>query len=354
MIGTFNIDITRIKHSRIKEVNFEKLPFGKTFTDHMLIADYKEGEWQNPKIVPYGKMEVSPAMSALNYGQSIFEGMKVFKTANGKLSAFRAEDNYHRMNISADRMCMPAIPYDIFIEGLKALVNLDSEWVPSQENHSLYVRPVYFSTDEAIGVKPSETYRFAIVMCPVGPYFLEPLKVYAESEYGRSFEGGMGFAKAAGNYGGAFYPTRKAQQNGYHQIVWLDAKEHKYVEESGAMNLMIVINNTLITPKLSSSKLAGITRDSVLKLAKNQGIQVEERDVSIDEIISALEIGSLEEMFGCGTAVQIAPITLLGYQDKKYSLPAFKDDFISKKIGTLLSNIKTGKVQDTFNWNFYL
>lgn len=346
----FDITINKVANSRVHEQDFEKLPFGKIFSDHMLVADYSDGHWEHPQIVPYGKLDMSPALSALNYGQSIFEGMKAYYQPDGTIGLFRAIDNFHRLNESAKRMCMPAIPENIFMEGLKALIHIDKDWVPKKVNSSLYIRPVYFATDEAVGVKPSESYRLVIFTCPVGPYFTEPLRVYAETQYARSCEGGVGYAKAAGNYGGAFYPTKQAQEKGYHQIVWLDAFEHKYLEESGAMNLMVVIDGKLITPVLSGSKLAGITRDSVLKVARKFNIPCEERNISITELIDAHQKGLLQEMFGCGTAAQIAPIALFGYNNKDYELPSRAENAISGRIGNFLNDLKYGKIANENEW----
>lgn len=342
--------IEKISQSRIGDVDFNSLPFGSLFADHMLVADYENGKWQSPKIIPFQKIPFSPSLSAINYGQAIFEGMKAYNSPDGNIILFRPHDNYKRMNVSAERMCMPEIPEDIFIEGLKELVRLDRAWVPDTDGASLYIRPVLFATDEAIGVKPSETYKFCIVTCPVQSFFKDPLKVYVETNYTRASQGGFGFAKAAGNYGGAMFPTRQAQKKGYHQVLWTDVYEHKYLEESGAMNLMVFIGDTLITPKLTDSKLAGITRDSVLKVAKYWGVKTEERDLSVDEITEAFENGSLKELFGCGTAANIAPIIMFGYKEKDYQLPPINDELFSQKAGRFLNNIKQGKAEDPFGW----
>lgn len=348
--ATINIEITKIGQSKLSEVNFKQLPFGKIFSDHMFSAEYVNGEWKDVKILPYGKIELSPSLSSIHYGQSIFEGMKAYIQPNEQLGLFRARENFLRLNKSAERMCMPPVPEEIFMGGLKALLDIDRAWVPKDTSGSLYIRPFYFATDETLGVKPSESYRFMIFTCPVGPYFTEPLKCYAETTYARSFEGGPGYAKAAGNYGSSFFPLKQAQAKGYHQIIWLDSKEHKYVEESGAMNLMVVLDDVLVTPKLSSSKLAGITRDSVLHIARQTGIKVEERDLSITEITEAASKGRISEMFGCGTAAQIAPIVLIGYSGKDYQLPERTPDLFSEKIGKYLSDIKYGLQPDKWGW----
>jgi len=346
---TFNIQ--KSNTSRLPEVDFKNLVFGKIFSDHMLVADYIGTEWQAPQILPYGKFLVSPSMSALHHAQSIFEGMKIYKGVNGEPLFFRAIDNYNRLNISAERMCMPPVPQDIFMDGLKELVKLDKAFIPDEDNLSLYVRPVYFSTDEAIGVKASQNYRLIIFTTPTGPFYSEPLNVYIETKYSRSAEGGTGYAKAAGNYGGSFYPTKLANERGYHQLIWTDASENKYVEESGSMNLMFVFGNTLVTPQLGPSKLAGITRDSVIKLAKHLGIAVEERNISVDEIITQYNNGNLKEAFGCGTAANIAQIQTIGYDDDKLmALPPISERVIANKIGETLNAIKMGKIKDEFGW----
>ncbi len=344
-------NIQKSTHSRIKEVDFKNLVFGKVFSDHMLVADYIGDDWQTPQILPYGKILISPSMSSLHHAQSIFEGMKVYKNEAGEPLFFRAIDNFNRLNISAERMCMPPVPLDIFMDGLKELVKLDRGFIPDEDNQSLYVRPVYFATDEAIGVKASQNYRLIIFTTPTGPYYSEPLKVYIETKYSRSAEGGTGYAKAAGNYGGSFYPTKLAIDRGYHQLIWTDASENKYVEESGSMNLMFVFGDTLVTPALGPSKLAGITRDSILKLAKHFNINVEERNISVTEIIEQFKSGNLKEAFGCGTAANIAQIQSIGYEDDKLLLlPPISERKISNLLGKTLNDIKMGKINDEFGW----
>jgi branched-chain amino acid aminotransferase len=345
-----NIQINKTPVSRVNEVDFEKLVFGKHFSDHMYMVDFVDGAWQQAQILPYGDMLIKPSLSALHHAQAIFEGMKVFKNKQGEIFFFRLYDNYHRMNRSAERMCMPRIPEDIFVEGLKQLVRLDKDWIPDEEGKALYVRPVYFSIDEVIGVKPAENYRLVIITTPTGAYYPEPLKVLVETNYSRSSEGGTGYAKAAGNYGGAMYPTKLAMQKGYHQLIWTDAIENKYIEESGSMNVMFVISDVLVTPSLSNSKLAGITRDSILKLAVKMGIKVEERNITVDEIIHAQENGTLQEAFGVGTAANVAPICLIGHNGKDYHLPPVEGFTVAHKIGKALTDIKMGKAEDSFGW----
>jgi branched-chain amino acid aminotransferase len=350
MVATENISIQKTKVSRISEVDFNNIPFGKIYTDHMFLADYKNGEWQNLRIIPYGYMPISPATPALHYGQSIFEGLKAIKTDKDEILIFRPQDNWKRLNISAHRMCMPHLPEEIFMEGLKTLISLDSNWIPQAEGSSLYIRPFMYSADEYIGIRPSENFTFQIILCPVGAYYSTPVKVKVESHYTRAVAGGTGFAKAGGNYGGAIYPAKLAQDKGYHQLIWTDGVEHKYIEESGTMNVMFVMNNKLITPALSDSILAGITRDSVLKLAQHLGIETEERKISVQELREGLEKGTVTEAFGAGTAATIAHIELIGFDDRDFVLPPVAERKIANQIYQSLDAIKRGSSQDVFNW----
>ena len=350
MIDTLTIPTQRTTASRLPEVDFDQLEFGKTFADHMLVVDYQNGEWQEPQIVPYGDMTVSPANSALHYGQAIFEGMKAYKNQDGEIFIFRPQDNLSRLNASAERMCMPAVPEEIFMQGLSQLIRLDAEWVPNFTGSALYIRPFMFATDGMLGVRPSDSYRFMIITCPVGLYYNKPLRVRFEEKYVRSAEGGAGFAKNAGNYGAAMYPTKLAQEEGYNQLIWTDASEHKYVEESGTMNAMFVIDGRLVTPALSTSILDGITRRSVLQLAHDWGMPVEERKVSALEILAAHAAGTLQEAFGVGTAATIAPISVIGYQGEDFTLPTAPADAFSYRVSAALAAIRSGEATDTHGW----
>ncbi len=352
MIQTLNININKTSTSRINDQDINNVAFGKCFSDHMLVANYANGKWDTPTIMPYQNVDMSYSMSALHYGQAIFEGLKAYKTQEGKVQVFRPLENFKRLNRSAVRMCMPEITEEIFMSGLMELLKLDSAWVPGSDSGSLYIRPFMIATDEAVGVKPSETYRFVILTSPSGAYYTEPVKVLIETDYCRAVEGGVGFVKAAGNYGRSLYPTKLAQQKGYHQLIWTDGKTRTYLEESGTMNLMFVINNTIVTPALSDTILQGITRDSVLTTAKHLGYNVEERKISVNEIIEGLQNGSVQEAFGVGTAATIAPIILIGHKDKQYNLAAINDNSFSTKVGNLLKGIRKGHTQDTFNWMY--
>ena len=316
----------------------------------MFVMEYADGEWKNPEISAYGELQMSPATSVLHYGQSIFEGMKAYKTNDGEVQLFRPEENATRFNASARRMCMPEIPVDVFIESIKSLVDLDRDWIPNRDGYSLYVRPFMIATDPYVGIKPSDTYKFIIFTCPVGAYYSEAVKVKIESDYSRAVKGGTGFAKAAGNYAGALLPAKEAQEQGYRQLIWTDAEEHKYIEEAGTMNVIFQIGDTLITPKSSDTILAGITRRSVISIAKDWGYKVEERKVLISEIIDAIKAGTLVEAFGAGTAATIAQISLISYDGVDHELPAVENREFSNKVKEEMENIKYGKVTDRFGW----
>ncbi|MBL4653587.1 MAG: branched-chain amino acid aminotransferase [Flavobacteriales bacterium] len=344
------INVSLTPNSRISELEEGLNNFGRVFSDHMFVVDYADGKWGTASIQPYKNLSLSPATSAIHYGQSIFEGMKAYKNKAGKTLIFRPTDNIKRLNISAERMCMPAIPEDLFYDGLTQLLETDKAWIPPHEGTSLYIRPFMFSTDNYIGVKPSDTYKFMIFTTPVGGYYSEPVKVKVETHYTRSASGGVGFAKAAGNYAASLYPAKLAQKEGYHQLVWTDAKEHKYIEESGTMNIMFVIGDKLITPSTSDSILDGITRDSVLTLARDWGYTVEERKVSIDEVVEAAATGNLKEAFGTGTAATIAQIAVFNHNGIDYELPAIETREFSNRVGQYLQDIKRGKIQDNHGW----
>jgi branched-chain amino acid aminotransferase len=314
------------------------------------MADYRNGEWKNFRIIPYGHMLVSPATPAIHYGQSIFEGMKAYHSADGDALVFRPLDNLKRLNISAERMCMPAMPEELFMESLSALMEADRQWIPASEGSSLYIRPFMFSADEYIGIRPSQDFTFMIIFSPVGAYYSTPVKVKIETHYTRAVQGGTGYAKAGGNYGGAIYPAKLAQDQGYHQLIWTDGKEHQYIEESGTMNVMFVIDDTLVTPALSDSILAGITRDSVLKIARHWGMKVEERKISVKELMASLEKGKVKEAFGAGTAATIAHIELIGYEGKDHVLPPVEHREFSNKVYKELEGMKKGNRPDPFGW----
>ena len=352
MTETLDIKITKTKHSRLSETDFDNLPFGKTFADHMFVADYADGEWKNFEIIPYGEIGLSPAISALHYGQAFFEGLKAYKHADGQVSVFRPDKNAIRFNKSAARLCMPALPEEIFVQSIAAVVDIDRDWVPAKPNHALYIRPFMFATDPYLGVTPSATYKYMVLIGPVGPYFSKPLRVKVETHYTRAAEGGMGYAKAAGNYGGSMLPARKAAEEGFDQLIWTDAKEHKYIEEMGAANAMFLLDGKLITAETKDTILDGVTRDTVIALAKEWGITVEERKVAVAEIIEGAKSGKLTDAFGAGTAATIAPVASISLDGEEYFLSDPKTREFSNKIFKTLDAIKYGVDADTRGWNY--
>ncbi|MBK9933680.1 MAG: branched-chain amino acid aminotransferase [Cytophagaceae bacterium] len=347
---TININVRLTEKSRIDQLDPENIVFGTVFTDHMLVADCVNGEWQTPEIVPFGDMAFNPALSSLHYGQSIFEGMKAFKNEQDEVLMFRPLENFKRFNISAERMCMTTVPEEIFIGGLEELLRIDAAWVPKGEDNSLYLRPFMFSSDEYLGVRPSLNYRFMIILSPAGKYYSTPPKVKVETEFIRAAPGGVGYAKCAGNYAASLYPAKLAAQQGYTQLLWTDAIEHKYFEESGTMNVMFVKNGKIITPAVSTTILKGITRDTLIQLAKNMGIEVEERRVSVEEIIEGIKNGEVTEVFGAGTAVVVSPFAAIGFEGVDFDLPAITENSLSSKLKNKLNSIRTGQEPDTFGW----
>jgi branched-chain amino acid aminotransferase len=350
MMTMADILITKVERSRLKDLNLENIQFGKNFTDHMLEADFENGEWKNAEIKPYQPLLLAPSNAALHYGQSIFEGIKAFKQVNGDAVIFRPHDNFKRFNISAERMQMPQVPEELFIEGMRKLIELDKNWIPSKTDHALYIRPFMFATDEVIGVRPSEKYKFMIILSPAGPYFTAPMRIYVEEYYVRAVTGGVGFAKAAGNYAASMKATAEAKAKGYDQVLWTDAIHHKYLQEFGVMNGFVIIGNTAITPDLNEGTiLAGVTRESVMKLLEEQGLNVEERHISIDEVIDAFKAGTLKEVFGTGTAATISTIKELRYKDFQmfFETENFK---ISGEVKRRLTAIREGKEPDVYEW----
>ncbi|MFT4032822.1 MAG: branched-chain amino acid aminotransferase [Siphonobacter sp.] len=354
MIDTLSIEINPVQESRIAEMDLDNLIFGHTFADHMFVVDFDGKEWVNPRIEPYGDMLFKPALMPLHYGQAIFEGLKAYKSAEGETLIFRPQANAARLNKSAHRLCMAEIPEEIFMQGLTELIRLDEKWIPQRDNYSLYVRPFMFATDEYIGVSPSKTYRFIIFNCPVGAYYSKPVKVKVETEYVRAAPGGTGSAKCAGNYAASLYPAKLAQEQGYDQLIWTDGTEHKYVEEAGTMNFMFVIDGKLVTPAVSDSILDGITRKSIVQIAKDWGMEVEERKVSVAELIEDLKNGKLQEAFGAGTAAVVSPISTIGYEGTDYQLPEIKADSFSSRVKAYLDDIKYGRVEDTHGWIYHV
>jgi len=350
MTDTLNIQIQKTSKSRLEEIDFNKLSFGKTFSDHMFIADYKDGEWTDLRIAPYQDFLISPANATLHYAQSIFEGLKAHKNGEGEILVFRPDANARRMIKSAERMCMPPVPEELFLEAIDRLIGLDHEWVPDEPGTSLYIRPFQFADDPFIGVRPSETYKFMIITGPVGGYYSEPVKVKIEQHFTRASKGGVGYAKTAGNYAASLYPAKKANEQGYHQLIWTDGQTHELIEESGTMNIMFVIDGKIITPPTSDSILPGITRESALILAKDWGIEVVEKPVRVDEVVEAIENNTLTEAFGIGTAATVSHIQTIGYEGDDFELPPVEGREISNKLLDTLTKIKLGEGEDPHGW----
>ncbi len=348
------IPVHKTRHSKIDEVDFSNLEFGKYISDHMLVCDYANGEWKSPQILPYANLSLSPSALALHYGQTVFEGMKAFRMEDGRINIFRMEKHYDRFVRSLERMCMAVIPKEIFIEGILQLVELDKDWVPAEAGTALYLRPFMIATEARFGVKISEEFRFIIITGPVPSLYADPIKVKVETEYVRAAKGGTGFAKCGGNYGASFYPTKMARAEGFDQVLWTDSSEHKFIEESGMMNVMFVINNTLLTPPLSDSILDGVTRDSLLTIANDLGYKTEERPVSVFELKAAFENGTITEAFGAGTAAVVAPIKTIRIDEGDFHLPRYTKESLSSKIKTELELVRSGVNADVHNWNMII
>jgi branched-chain amino acid aminotransferase len=353
MISDLQIPVKRAYQSRLNEVIWDSLELGTYNSDHMLVWDYSDNWWQTPEIQPFGPFTLLPTTLALHYGQTIFEGMKAFRTEDGRVHIFRPDRHYERLVRTTQRMCMPTPPEAIFMEGLRRLVELDKDWVPSRPGTSLYLRPMMFATGTKLTVRVSDSYRFAILCLPAGAYFGRPLKVKVERDFVRAVRGGTGYAKCGGNYGGAFYPTQQAKAEGYDQVIWTDGLHHRYLEEMGMMNIFCVIDGKLVTPPLGDTLLDGITRDSLLTLALDAGLVVEERQVTVDELREGLERGKITEVFGAGTAAVVAPIETIGIDGIDYLLVNSKESialFLKKE----LDDIRYGRKADKYGWNNYI
>ena len=348
-----NIKITNVAESRVNELDSSNLQFGKQYSDHMLICDFEDGAWQEPSIVPYGDITMSPATTFIHYGQSLFEGIKAYRRKNGEVAIFRPRDNWARFNVSARRMAMAEVPEELFMEGMRKLIEIDKEWVPDSEGSSLYIRPFMFGTDAFIGVKPADTFRFMIITSPAGAYYSKPTRIYVQNKFVRAFPGGIGFTKAAGNYGACMLPMLETKKLGYDQILWTDGYTHKNVQEIGTMNVFFVFGNTVVTPDLSEGTiLAGVTRDSVIRLLREKGMTVEERAISIEEIETNYRNGQLKEAFGAGTAAVIAPISELFYNGETLMLPPVETWDVSNFIKKELADIRYGNIPDTHSWMY--
>lgn len=349
-----DIKITKTTNPKKKPAKGEKLGFGKVFTDHMFLMNYTEGQgWHDARIVPYDKLVLDPSSMVFHYGQEMFEGLKAYRGADGKVRLFRPDMNAKRANASNKRLCIPEIPEEDFVEAIKAVVKVDEDWVPEADGTSLYIRPFIIATDAFLGVAPSKTYLFVIILAPSGAYYengLAPVGIWIEDDYVRAVRGGMGFAKTGGNYAASLAAQVKAHDDGYSQVLWLDGVERKYIEEVGAMNIFFKINGKIVTPVLNGSILPGITRNSVIQMCKSMGYEVEERKISVDELIDAAHTGKLEECFGTGTAAVISPVGKLRYVDEVFTINNNEIGEVSQKLYDTLTGIQWGKCEDKFNW----
>lgn len=347
--NTIEIDIVKASSSKIASVDFENLTFGNIFTDHMLICDFKDGVWQKPIITPYEPFLIDPSAKVFHYGQAIFEGMKAYKDDNDDVWLFRPDENFKRFNKSAKRMAMPEVPENIFMEGLKTVVDLDREWVKKGLGNTLYLRPFMIATGHGVIAQPSSEYRFMIILSPAKSYYSGEVKVIIAEHYSRAANGGIGAAKAAGNYSAQFYPTKLANEKGYQQIIWTDDATHTKLEEAGTMNVFIRINDTLYTAPTSERILDGVTRKSLIELAQRDGLNVEVRSVLVEELVNAAKDGSLKEIFGAGTAAVVSPIVAFAYQGTEYQLPKIENSFASQ-LKEDLTKIQYKLAEDTFGW----
>ena len=349
---TFSLHIEKANNSKLESVDFSNLPFGRTFTDHMFYCDYKDGAWQQPKITPYQAMSIDPSARVFHYGQAVFEGMKAYKDDKGEAFLFRPDQNFARINKSAARLAMPEFPEDYFFEGLTTLLEMDKDWIKPGLGNSLYIRPFVIATESAIAAAPSASYRFMIICSPAKAYYTEPVKVLIAEKYSRSANGGVGFAKAAGNYAAQFYPTHLAQEKGYQQVIWTDADTHTYLEEAGTMNVFFRINDTLITAPVSDRILDGVTRKSLIQLAEDNNISCEVRPIKVNEIVEASKKGTLKEIFGAGTAAVISPIEAFEYQEQVYDLPEINDHSYSKVLKSKMLDIQHNLAEDKNGWRY--
>jgi branched-chain amino acid aminotransferase len=343
------IDIVTASTSKFNSVDFENLTFGSVFTDHMFVCDFKDGSWQKPQIVPYAPFLLDPSAKVFHYGQAIFEGMKAYKDANNDIWLFRPDQNFQRFNKSAVRMAMPEVPEDVFMNGLNELLKLDEAWVKKGKGNSMYIRPFMIATGTGVIANPSNDYKFMIILSPVKSYYSGEVKVLIAEHYSRAANGGIGAAKAAGNYAAQFYPTNLANKEGFQQIIWTDDATHTKMEEAGTMNLFFRINDTLFTAPTSERILDGVTRKTLIDLAKREGVNLEVRSVLVSELVDAYKNGSLKEIFGAGTAAVISPISGFSYQDVYYDLPKIENS-VALDLKNKLEDIQNKLAEDTFGW----
>ncbi|MEW6442957.1 MAG: branched-chain amino acid aminotransferase [bacterium] len=348
-----DLEIQRVRSSRITSTDLENLGFGEIFSDHMFVMDYQAGTWRTPRIVPFGPMDVLPSMCCLHYGQMVFEGLKAFRTEKGIVQLFRPEKYHERFNRSCRRLCIPETEYDAFITPLKTLLTIDKAWIPKKRGYSLYIRPFIIASDSYLGVKVSKSYRYMIITSPVGLYYKEgvnPVSLITSTEYIRAAKGGLGMAKTPANYAATLLAAQEAIQKGFSQILWLDANERRYVEEVGTMNMFFCLDGRLVTPALEGTILQGVTRTSVIEIARDWGIPVEERRISIEEILDAARDGRLQEAFGTGTAAVISPVGLIQHKDRTITVHGGKTGPIAHKLYEEITGIQYGERPDRYGW----
>ena len=354
----YNFPVTKTTNPKARPADESKLGFGKVFTDHMFIMNYTEGKgWHDGRIEPYRKLELDPSAMVFHYGQEMFEGLKAYKGKDGKTRLFRPDMNAKRTNDTNKRLCIPELPIELFVEACKAVVKVDEDWIPTAPGTSLYIRPFIIATDEFLGVAPSSTYLFIIILSPSGAYYasgLAPVGIWIEDDYVRAVKGGMGFAKTGGNYAASLAAQVKAHDEGYSQVLWLDGVERKYIEEVGAMNIFFKIDGKIVTPMLNGSILPGITRNSVIQVCKSWGYEVEERKISVEELLEAQKSGKLEECFGTGTAAVISPVGKLRYKDDVMLINNNTIGEVSQKLYDTITGIQWGECEDKFNWTITL
>jgi branched-chain amino acid aminotransferase len=344
------MSIKRVTRSRVQEVDFSSVQFSEAFSDHMFTAEFRNGRWNDGEIEPYGPISIPPSSTALHYGVSAFEGMKAHKSADGRPLLFRPQENARRLQRSASRLAMPPVPESMFLDGLRELVHLDQAWIPPADMGALYIRPILFSVDPSIRVKPAESFRFIILTFPFGAYFAAPVDALVSEQYVRAFPGGTGDIKPAGNYAAALLADQEAREAGFHTVMWLDAQERRYVEESGVMNVFFVFGDHVATPALTGTILPGITRDSVITLLRDMGHQVKEDRISIDDVFKSYECGELLECFGTGTAATVSHVRRIRYRDQTLELPPVEQRKVGPAVREKLLAIMTGKEPDSHGW----
>lgn len=347
------MEVTRVAQSRLKEVDFENLEFGTVFSDHMFMSKFAGGVWNSPKIVPYGNIDIAPSLCTLHYGQTVFDGLKAYRTVDGATALFRPEKYFERFNRSCARLCIPAVDRDAFMGAVTELCKIDAAWIPAKRGSSLYIRPFAFATDNFIGVRTSDSYLFMVITSPVGAYYkegLNPVKLITSGQYVRAVKGGLGEVKTAANYAASILPAEEAHRKGFTQVLWLDAIENRYIEEVGTMNIMFLFEEELVTPPLDGSILGGITRDTVIQMAHHWGIKVNERRIAIDEVMSRVNDGSLKEVFGTGTAAVISPVGWISHGDDAVTVNGGKIGAFSQKLYDEITGIQYGEKPDPFGW----